>query len=120
MEPDIQDKTPELHNCLEGLHLTLVNVPVSFFVSAREHGAEFIVLGRVQDGKKWGQTTSLLTGPCSPLEHKSTTPHKLFVTSLAWACSAEGKKGEDLSDQVKYVQLFMTVFHSFIAVLLVL
>ncbi|PKU45332.1 rna-directed dna polymerase from mobile element jockey- hypothetical protein [Limosa lapponica baueri] len=31
MEPDVQDKTPELHNCTEGLRLTLANVPASFW-----------------------------------------------------------------------------------------
>lgn len=44
MEPDVQDKTPELRNCTEGLQLTLANVPASFLVSAGGHGAELIVL----------------------------------------------------------------------------
>ena len=49
MEPDVQDKTPELHNCTEGLHLTLANVPASFLVCAGGHGAELIMLG----GEGW-------------------------------------------------------------------
>lgn len=67
---------------------------------------------------KW--TISLCSRACSPSEHDSTTPHQLFITSLPWAKFVEVEEEEELNCQLKYGQLFVTVFCSSSAVLPVL
>lgn len=60
---------------------------------------------------KW--TISLCSGACSPSEHDSTTPYQLFITSQPWAQFVEVEEEEELNCQLKYVQLFGTVFCNF-------